>query len=73
MTFSFGNIHDPDNISIEGIEEMFNDYTDLTGVKFVYVDRIRGENAYFEALTVRAEREGGDLNYKNINILIVVA
>ena len=71
MTFSFGNDHDPDNISIEVIEEMFDDYADFTGIKFLAGDRIRGENAYFEDLTVRAKRGGSGRNPKNIDILIV--
>lgn len=71
MTFSFGKDHDPDNISIETIEEMFNDYANFTGIKFLAGDRIRGENAYFEDLTVRAKRGGSGRNPKNIDILIV--
>lgn len=71
MTFSFGNDHDPDNISIEVIEEMFDDYAGFTGIKFLAGDRIRGENAYFEDLTVRAKRGGSGRNPKNIDILIV--
>ena len=71
MTFSFGNDHDPDNISIEVIEEMFDDYADFTGIKFLAGDRVRGENAYFEDLTVRAKRGGSGRNPKNIDILIV--
>ena len=71
MTFSFGNDHDPDNISIEVIEEMFDDYADFTGIKFLAGDKIRGENAYFEDLRVRARRGGSGRNPKNIDILIV--
>ena len=71
MTFSFGNDHDPDDISIEVIEEMFSDYADFTGIKFLAGDKIRGENAYFEDLTVRAKRGGRGRNPKNIDILIV--
>lgn len=71
MTFSFGNDHNPDNISIEVIEEMFDDYADFTGIKFLAGDKIRGENAYFEDLRVRARRGGSGRNPKNIDILIV--
>lgn len=71
MTFSFGNDHDPDSTPIEVIEEMFNDYADFTGIKFLPGDKIRGENAYFEDLTVRAKRGGRGRNPKNIDILIV--
>ena len=71
MTFSFGNENDPDNVASEIVEEMFEDYAGITGIKFLVGDRVRGENAYFEDITARAKRGGSGRNPKNIDILIV--
>lgn len=71
MTFSFGNENDPDNVANEVVEEMFEDYAKITGIKFLVGDKIRGEKAYFEDITARAKRGGSGRNRKNIDILIV--
>ena len=71
MTFSFGNENDTDNVVNGVIEEMFEDYAKITGIKFLVGDKIRGEKAYFEDITARAKRGGRGRNPKNIDILIV--
>ena len=71
MTFSFGNENAPDNVASEIVDEMFEDYAGITGIKFLVGDRVRGENAYFEDITARAKRGGSGRNPKNIDILIV--
>lgn len=71
MTFSFGNENDPDNVSVEQIQEMFEDYEQFTGIRFISGDKKNGEQAYFEDITDRAKRGGSGRNPKNIDILIV--
>lgn len=71
VTFSFGNENDPENVANEVVEEMFEDYAGITGIKFLVGDKVRGENAYFEDITSRAKRGGSGRNPKNIDILIV--
>ncbi|HFI0396621.1 TPA: DEAD/DEAH box helicase family protein, partial [Streptococcus suis] len=71
MTFSFGNENDPDNVAREVIEEMFADYEEFTGIRFMAGDKKKGEDAYFEDITDRAKRGGSGRNPKNIDILIV--
>jgi len=71
MTFSFGNENDPDNIAVEVIEEMFKDYSEFTGIKFVAGDKKHGEMAYFEDLVERTTRGGSGRNHKNIDLVIV--
>lgn len=71
MTFSFGNENDPDNIALEVINEMFEDYANFTGISFIPGNKTHGEAAYFEDVTDRAKRGGSGRNPKNIDILIV--
>lgn len=71
MTFSFGNENDPDNIPIEIIRGMFDDYASFTGIKFVGGDKKHGEDAYFEDVVERATRGGSSRNQKNIDLVIV--
>lgn len=71
MTFSFGNENDPDNIPIEIIRGMFDDYASFTGIKFVVGDKKHGEDAYFEDVVERATRGGSSRNQKNIDLVIV--
>lgn len=71
MTFSFGNENDPDNIALEVVNEMFEDYASFTGISFTPGNKTRGEAAYFEDVTDRAKRGGSGRNPKNIDILIV--
>jgi type I restriction enzyme R subunit len=71
MTFSFGNENDPDNIPIEVIRGMFDDYASFTGIKFVVGDKKHGEDAYFEDVVERATRGGSSRNQKNIDLVIV--
>ncbi|WP_312501476.1 type I restriction endonuclease subunit R [Lacrimispora sp.] len=71
MTFSFGNENDPDNIPIEIIRGMFDDYASFTGIKFVVGDKKHGEDAYFEDVVERATRGGSNRNQKNIDLVIV--
>ena len=58
MTFSFGNENDPDNIALEVVDEMFEDYANFTGISFVPGNKTHGEAAYFEDVTDRAKRGG---------------
>lgn len=71
MTFSFGNENDLDNIALEVVDEMFEDYANFTGISFVPGNKTHGEAAYFEDLTDRMKRGGSGRNPKNIDILIV--
>jgi len=71
MTFSFGNENDPDNIPVEIIKGMFDDYATFTGIKFVVGDKKHGEDAYFEDVVERATRGGSNRNPKNIDLVIV--
>lgn len=71
MTFSFGNENDIDNIPSEVIEDMFKDYAEFTGIEFIYGDRKRGEDAYFEDIVARGTRGGSGRNKKNIDLIIV--
>lgn len=71
MTFSFGKENDPDNIPIEIIRGMFDDYESFTGIKFVVGDKKHGEDAYFEDVVERATRGGSSRNQKNIDLVIV--
>lgn len=71
MTFSFGSENDPDQIPLEKIEEMFDDYSKFTGIKFIAGDKTRGERNYFEDLVSRSTRGGSGRNKKNIDLVIV--
>lgn len=71
MTFSFGDINDPENVSIEVIKEMFKDYSKFTGVEYIAGDKIHGEQAYFADVTDRAKKGGSSRNPKNIDLIIV--
>ncbi|NEW63408.1 HsdR family type I site-specific deoxyribonuclease [Granulicatella sp. zg-ZJ] len=71
MTFSFGNENDVENMAIDVIDEMFEDYANFTGIQFLAGDKRNGEDAYFEDLTYRAKRGGSGRNPKNIDIVIV--
>ena len=71
MTFSFGNENDPDNVPVDVIKEMFNDYAQFTGIEYIAGDKKHGEDAYFEDIVERAKRGGSGRNKKNIDLVIV--
>lgn len=71
MTFSFGGENEVDQVPQEVIEEMFEDYSKFTGIRFVAGDRIRGEKNYFEDLVSRSTRGGSGRNKRNIDLVIV--
>lgn len=71
MTFSFGAENDPYRIPFEIVEQMFEDYSKFTGVKFVAGNQGRGEENYFQDLVSRSIRGGSQRNPKNIDLIIV--
>jgi len=71
MTFSFGREEGTDSIESEVINEMFDDYFRVTGIKFSYGDKKNGEDAYFDDVINRALRGGSGRNEKNIDLIIV--
>lgn len=71
MTFSFGNENDPDNVPIDVIEEMFEDYSKFTHAKFSADDLVRSGANYFEDLVERSTRGGSERNPRNIDLIIV--
>ena len=71
MTFSFGAENDPYRIPFEIVEQLFEDYSKFTGVKFVAGNQGRGEENYFQDLVSRSIRGGSQRNPKNIDLIIV--
>lgn len=71
MTFSFGSENDPYQVPFEVIEQMFDDYSKFTGIKYVAGDQSKGEENYFQDLVSRSTRGGSQRNPKNIDLIIV--
>lgn len=71
MTFSFGSQIEDDNVPLEIIEEMFEDYSKFTGVLFKIGDSKLGEKNYFADLVDRSTKGGSSRNETNIDLMIV--
>ncbi len=71
MTFSMGDVNDPEQVSREIIGEMFRDYASYTGTEFIPGDQRNGESAYFAHLISRFKRGGSRDNPKNVDLIIV--
>lgn len=78
MTFSFGNENEQyvddkktDQLSIEIKKEMFDDYSEFTGINFDSRDGKKSEEAYFEDVVERTKRGGSGRSPKNIDLVIV--
>ena len=71
MTFSFGDDSENEAVDPKIIDEMFEDYYDITGIKFVSGDKVHGEDNYFIDLVDRTTRGGSARNPKNIDLVIV--
>jgi type I restriction enzyme R subunit len=71
ITFTFASESDTENVSIDVITEIFEDYEAFTGIKFIVGDKKTGEDAYFEDIIERTTRGGSGINPKNIDIVIV--
>ena len=71
MTFSEGNVNNPDDQSLEAMDEMYKDYQTFTGVGFAVRNTGLGSEDYFSDLTSRAKRGGSGRNPHNIDLIIV--